>query len=413
MHVEVDLRQVVYALSDALDLVGVDDFYHGKRVGVMASEMAQAMGLDENEQGDLYDAGLLHDCGVSSTAIHQNLVHNLEWAGAQEHCQRGHTLLSHFPPIAHLGDVVLHHHTRWSDLQRMDVPHTLALRSNLIYMVDRVDALSAPHYGPAFLDHKVSIRQVIASHADEMFATELVEAFMDASHADAFWMMLEPRHIQNYLGYMLHRGMPKELDYVGLHQMATLFSMVVDAKSPFTASHSIGVAKLARRLAELFDLPSDTRDKMEIAGLMHDLGKLQIPDDILEKQGPLDGHERNIMNRHSFETYQILRRIPGLDDVAHWAAYHHETLDGSGYPYGVRGVELPLEARIIAVADIFQALAQNRPYRAAMPPGEILDNLKERVKRGFLDAGVVAKVEGQLDDCWRAAIAETEKALTG
>jgi HD-GYP domain-containing protein (c-di-GMP phosphodiesterase class II) len=159
------------------------------------------------------------------------------------------------------------------------------------------------------------------------------------------------------------------------------------------------VSRLARLLGELDCQEAEICDKMEIAGLVHDLGKLQVPDEILDKPGPLSREEKLVMNRHSFETYQILRRIPGLEDVAAWAAYHHETLDGAGYPYNLDGHELPRPARFIAVADVFQALAQNRPYRASLPAAA----MRQRADEGKLDASAVALVADNLEACWLAA----------
>ncbi len=403
MEVNVDLRQAVYALSDALDLVGVNDFYHGKRVGLMAVEMARGMGLDAAYQDELFDTGLLHDCGVSSTAIHQNLVEQMDWSGSQGHCEWGYGLLSRFSHLAHLAPTVLYHHTHWNDLARKRVDPAIARKANLIFLTDRADALAAPHYGPELLLHKDTIRNTLARYSGTMFDPHLVEAFLDISRADAFWLILEPRHIQNFLGEMLHHGLPRTLSFPELRQMAMLFSHVVDAKSPFTAAHSLGVARLARLLAELDGQDEETRDKLEIAGLMHDLGKLQVPDEILDKPGPLTVSERLIMNRHSFETYQILRRIPGLEDVAAWAAYHHETLDGGGYPYRLSAGGLPRPARLLAVADVFQAMAQNRPYRGSVKPKLILGLLRERARDGQLDPSAVNLVEHNLDACWAAA----------
>lgn len=404
MRVDVDLRQAVYALSDALDLVGVNDFYHGKRVGLMAVELARAMGLDDAEQGELFDIGLLHDCGVSSTIVHQNLVSQMDWGGARGHCERGHALLGGFAPLAHLAPAVLHHHTHWRDFARLRVEPAVARKANLIFLADRADALAAPHYGPALLQHKAGIRAALADQRGSMFEPDLVEAFMEASRADAFWLILEPRHIQNFLGEMLRQGLPTRLSFPELRQMAMLFSHVVDAKSPFTAAHSLGVARLARLLGELDGQAEETLNQLEIAGLMHDLGKLQVPDEILDKPGPLTRDERMIMNRHSFETYQILRRIPGLEEVAAWAAYHHETLDGAGYPYRLGAGGLPRPARLLAVADVFQAMAQDRPYRGSLPAERILESLRQRARAGKLDAGAVALVENHLEACWHAAI---------
>ena len=403
MDVEVDLRQVVYALSDALDLVGMNDFYHGKRVGLMAVEVSRCLGLDEAGREELFDMGLLHDCGVSSTAVHQHLVSEMDWEGAQGHCERGFGLLESMPQLAHLAPAVLYHHTHWQDFAGMDVAPDVARKANLIFLVDRADALAAPHYGPDLLRFKEEIRDSLAAQRGLMFAPELVDAFMAASHADAFWLVLEPRHIQNFLGEMLHGGQRRRVRFEELRQMAMLFAYIVDAKSPFTAAHSLGVAKLARLLGELDGQDAETCDKLEIAGLMHDLGKLQIPDDILDKPGPLSETEQSLMHRHSFETYQILRRIPGLEDVAAWAAYHHETLDGAGYPYNLSGQGLPRPARLIAVADVFQAMAQNRPYRASVPPLRILEMLRDKARLGKLDPGAVELVGQHLDACWRAA----------
>ena len=404
MSVDVDLRQAVYALSDALDLVGVNDFHHGKRVALMAVEMARAMGMGEAQQGEMLDTGLLHDCGVSSTTVHQQLVHQMDWAGARGHCEAGHALLQGFPHLAHLAPAVLYHHTHWRGFPRLEVGPDIPRKANLVFLADRGDALVAPHYGPTLLQHKESIRDGIVAHNGSLFGPDLVEVFMELSRADAFWLILEPRHVQNFLGEMLHHGVPRRLGFPDLRQMAMLFSYVVDAKSPFTAAHSLGVARLARFLGVLDGQDEETLNKIEIAGLMHDLGKLQVPDEILDKPGPLTWEERMVMNRHSFETYQILRRIPGLEDVAAWAAYHHETLDGAGYPYRLPAGGLPRPARLLAVADVFQAMAQNRPYRGSLPPERILDSLRQRARDGKLDAAAVALVENHLDDCWQVAL---------
>lgn len=404
MRLAVDVREVVYALSDALDLVGVDDFYHGKRVGLMAREVARAAGMSPAQQADLFEAGLLHDCGVSSTAMHAHLVKELDWRGASEHCIRGRDLLSEFAPFARFAECVYYHHTHWADLVRDGVERDLALRSNLIFLVDRVDALTAPYYGPNLLDHVQEVRDTIAGLAGKLFAPELVESFLRASHAEAFWLVLEPRYVLGYLERMLRDSERVLLEREQLRRMATLFSRVVDAKSRFTADHSLGVGALARLLGGWSGLADEACIKLELAGLMHDIGKLQVPDAILEKPGPLSDEERRAMHRHSFETYQILRRISDLEDVATWAAWHHETLDGGGYPYGLDGGALPLEARILAVADVFQALAQARPYRGPMEPAQILAELRRRADLGLLDARVVALVGERLDTCRQAAL---------
>lgn len=355
-----DLHQVVFALSDALDLVGVDDVAHGKRVGIMSAQCARALGWSENDQALMFDLGMLHDIGVSSTQTHLHLLQEFDWPGAQTHAELGYELLGEFPPLSHLAVPVRYHHTRWDRLQNL-VPHQLsaqqALQANLIYLTDRIDTFAAPHYGQYLFDHVDAIRARVNTVVGTYFSPELVEGFARASKAEVFWLMLEPRAIESYLRDLTANSPVSHVGMRELHALALIFARIVDAKSEFTAQHSLGVSRLARLLAEKMGVSSANCDKLEIAGLLHDLGKLRVPDEILNKPGQLDTHERQIMNTHSFETYQILRKIDGFADIALWAAYHHEEPGGLGYPFHIPEEGLSLEARILRVADIFQAMA--------------------------------------------------------
>lgn len=401
MHVR--LFDMVLALSDTLDLVGVDSFMHGKRVGVMAAKCAERLGLDQIDQARLLRAGLLHDCGVSSTAVHKKLLTDMEWEGAYEHCLLGQALLESFPPLAHLAPIVRHHHTPWNQLPA-DLDEGLCRDANLIFLADRADALTVPYYEhPEFLHLTGRTRDEIESQAGTVFCPELVAAFLEASDSESFWLSLEPSAMWPELQAMGTDLALVEMDTATLHKLAAVFSKIVDAKSPFTAEHSLNVSRISRYLAERSGLDLETTDKIEIAGLLHDIGKLRVPDEVLNKPGALDSSERATIKRHSFETYQILHRIAGLEEIALWAAYHHEKLDGRGYPFHSHEEEIPYPARIIAVADIYQALAQRRPYRAPLDQATALRYLKELAESGHLDPAVVALVKQNADECWRIA----------
>ncbi|MEN9316618.1 MAG: hypothetical protein RIS35_3011 [Pseudomonadota bacterium] len=401
----VDLRHVVYALSDALDLVGIDDVGHGKRVGIMAAACARAMGLDATEATFLFDLGMLHDIGVSSTETHRHLVAEFDWDSSQVHCEVGFELLRDFAPLAAMARPIRHHHTHWAQLTgRADIGPRDALRANLIYLVDRVDALAAPHYADrSLLMHTARIRDMIAGRRDVFFAPKLVDGFLEASAQEAFWLQLEPRGIQAAMQEMLDAHAPHAATLDELRQLAAIFSRIVDAKSPFTASHSLGVARLSRFIAERMGVPRENCDRLEIAGLLHDLGKLRIPDEILDKPGPLDERERKVINAHSFETWQILRHVRGLEEITLWASNHHEEPDGSGYPFHRRNLELPLEARILRVADIFQAMVQDRPYRRGLSAGQVLAFMRDLVACGRVEAQIVEVLAQAMPDAMAAA----------
>jgi len=389
MAIETNLRHVIHALSDALDLVGIDDVGHGKRVGIMAAECVRSQGASDAEIGFMYDLGILHDIGVSSTQVHRNLVREFDWAGSQLHCDAGARLLRRFSPLAILAEPVRYHHTRWECLREQRIDPDIARQANLILLVDRADVMLAPYYaGNAVFDHLEEIRRGVVSHVGTFFAPDVVEMFLAASESEAFWLQLQPHAWQGYANDLRREDREFPADVFQLRQLATLFARIVDAKSAFTAEHSVGVARLSRYLAEMMGVGEDHCEKLEIAGLLHDLGKLRVPDEILDKPGRLDEHEKRIMGMHSFETYQILRNIRGFEEVTPWAAYHHEAPGGRGYPFHLRGEALPLEARILRVADIFQAMTQNRPYRHGLGDADLAHFMESLAHRGDVDREV-------------------------
>jgi HD-GYP domain-containing protein (c-di-GMP phosphodiesterase class II) len=174
-----------------------------------------------------------------------------------------------------------------------------------------------------------------------------------------------------------------------VQQLSRLFARIIDFRSPFTATHSSGVAACAETLAQLARRPQRECAQLRIAGLLHDLGKLAVPTEILEKPGPLSRRERSIVRCHTYYTYRTLSTIRELGEIAAWSGYHHERLDGSGYPFHKSGADIPLGARIVAVADVFTAIAEDRPYRQGMTDPRIREVLTAMVGRSSLDRELV------------------------
>ncbi|ATX78771.1 HD domain-containing protein [Mariprofundus aestuarium] len=407
----INLHELIYSLSDALDLVGVVQIHHGKRVGFMAAECGKHMGLDPKTLDSLFQAAILHDCGVSNTSVHARLA-QFEWEQVHGHCEIGAGLLGITPPLAHLSDVILHHHTHWTKLKEMDLPEEAALMANLIFLVDRVDVLSlhAQVKDANILLGMDEINAKIVDKRGSWFNPDLVDAFLEVSSSEAFWLSLEREHVDGYVSEWISHETARPIEFEDVKSLVKIFSHIVDAKSPFTYEHSEGVACLSRYLGEQFEIPDHNCNMLYLAGLLHDIGKLRVPDNVLEKPGKLSNTEFKTIQRHSFDTFNILKRIRGFDDIAQWAGQHHERVDGGGYPYRIKESRLSLEARIVAVADVFQALAQDRPYRPAMTPSQILDILARDAGEGKLDHNVIAMVERNLDTCWIKATLQEETA---
>lgn len=330
---EIDLRQMILAIEDAVSLVGMNDTNHGKRVGYIACQLGTELGLSESQRQYLFDLGLLHDCGVSTQQMHASLVNYFDWNDAHIHCEIGYDLLKNFKPLAHFATPILYHHTKWQDLQQLDIDKNDAMMANLIFLADRIDVLAASHYGSDILLAREDVANSIIGYGESFFNPILIEAFKALKTSEAFWIALENRHITRYTWDMGQISLNSPVTMAQLKQLSLIMAYIVDQKSPFTAEHSARVANLAKYLAKQLRLSEEQCDKIEIAGLLHDLGKLRTPDHILEKQGALTNLERSIMNQHSFETYEIIRHIKGLEEIAQWAAFHHEGLNGGGYPF--------------------------------------------------------------------------------
>jgi diguanylate cyclase (GGDEF)-like protein/putative nucleotidyltransferase with HDIG domain len=157
----------------------------------------------------------------------------------------------------------------------------------------------------------------------------------------------------------------------------------VDARDHYTKSHSTFVSQAAAATASLLGLDKKSIKAIAVAGLLHDIGKVGVPDSILQKAGPLLKEEWEIMKKHPRLGAQIVEKIPGLQDILPLILYHQEKYDGSGYPDGLAGTKIPLGARILAVADAFHAMISDRPYRKRMSLPKAIDELKKNAGSQF------------------------------
>jgi HD-GYP domain-containing protein (c-di-GMP phosphodiesterase class II) len=177
-----------------------------------------------------------------------------------------------------------------------------------------------------------------------------------------------------------------------LAEVAGVFADLADLKSPFTHGHSSGVAALARGAAERLRLPPGAVADVEVAGLLHDVGRVAVSDGVWEKPGALSGHEWEQVRLHAYHSERILAGSERLAPLAPLAGMHHERLDGSGYHRGCTRAELPLPARVLAAADAYQAMTQPRPHRPALAPEQAERRLLDGARKGALDADAVGAV---------------------
>jgi len=155
------------------------------------------------------------------------------------------------------------------------------------------------------------------------------------------------------------------------------FNQLLDLRDLGTGVHSTRLAEWAVRVARKLGLPEAGLYQIEVAALLHDIGKIGIPDAILKKEGKLTDAERDLMNKHPEYSWSILRLLPGLEKASLYALHHHESFDGAGYPAGLKGEEIPIGSRIVSVIDAYDAMISNRCYRRGLSHEEAVRRLLE------------------------------------
>jgi HD-GYP domain-containing protein (c-di-GMP phosphodiesterase class II) len=412
--VEIRLSDVVGALSHALDLTGGQPRGHAERTCLIAMALAERLGMDEDTRSALFYAALLKDAGCSSTAA--RVAHLYGGDDTVAKSQRRRVDFASTPEaLAHLVRTVApgrspvrrtRHLARILAVGREGSRQIIELRCDrgaevaravgldeaaataILHVDERWDGRGAPQRlaGEAIspVARVLSLAQCAAvfwadggataacdvarRRRGTWFDPAMVDALCAMEHDAAFWATLaEPRVAASEPSARVVLADEAQIDRV-----AEAFARVIDAKSPFTARHSDGVAQIAAGLAEAIGLSKPDVRRLHRAGLLHDIGKLGVSSAILDKPGRLTDAEWAAMRRHPEWSLQILQRIPAFLELAHIGAAHHERLDGSGYFRGLRGERLDLPERILAVADVAEALSSKRPYRQALGPDEVL-----------------------------------------
>jgi putative nucleotidyltransferase with HDIG domain len=382
LHAQVPLHRLVLSLSEALDCVDSVLVDHQHRVAYVSLCVGKTLNLPNDRLVNLFHAAALHDLGLiraEDRAKRQaGRLDEIAW-----HAEAGYRLLHDNPLFAQAAELVAHHHRAWDGDDGAEVPED----AYILGLADAVALRIDPHR-PILLQAE-EISRGVAADAPAQFPTEVVDAFRTASRPRAFWLDCASDRIY---GILLDRvDWPLlSVDEVSIEPIAQTFARIVDAVSPWTATHTAGVASLAVALAERLCFSPREKQLMRAAAYFHDLGKLTVPAAILDKPGRLSTEERQIIEGHTYHTFHILNTIGGLPQICEWAAFHHERLDGTGYPFCHEGRQLTLGARIMAVADVATALSEDRPYRRGMTAEETHSILDKQVRSGALDADVVA-----------------------
>jgi HD-GYP domain-containing protein (c-di-GMP phosphodiesterase class II) len=381
---EIPIYDLVHAISEAVDLVSPLFNSHHQKVAYLSYRIAKELQLPDHEIQDIILASMLHDIGAFSIGERiKTLEYESYGVDINEHALMGYNLLKGFAPLAKAARLIKYHSTEYEN-SASNIP----MGSCIIHLADRVCAL-LNEQREIFAQVPWVLEKI--AKKNYRFHPDCLNAFSRLVKLEYFWLEVFSSSFSDFiLRRVLFSKKIKDLEM--LRNFAKVIGHIIDFRSISTATHSSGVAAVAMDITVLSGFSESECKLMEIAGFLHDIGKLTVPSDILEKSGKLSKEEFNTIRKHPYYTYAILRKIDGLEDIAVWAAHHHERHDGNGYPFQIKGEEFSTLARVMAVADVFTALTEDRPYRMGMKRGETVGVLLDMAKDGSLDKAIVALV---------------------
>jgi putative nucleotidyltransferase with HDIG domain len=447
--------EIIGALSHALDLTEGQPVGHSQRSCMIAMEIAARLDLPAHVRQDLYYAALLKDAGCSTSAARMCALFDtddralkrefsfVDWTSASDfiafatrnvapessgivragkllralrgiardakalneaRCDMGARIVRKlgFSPQAAAAVRALDEH--WDGSGRPD-----GVSGDAIPLISRIACVAQTAEVFMSADGPEAARDVVRERRGRWFDPEIADVFLSLGPDDPLWMRLADDSLAETLRDLEPATGIALADEAGLDRVAEAFADIIDRKSRFTARHSVGVATYAVAIARECGFEEDRTRSLRRAGLLHDIGKLGVSSRIIEKPGKLTDDEYAQVREHPRFTYEILSRITPFAELAGSAAAHHERLDGRGYHLGLAADGLGPEARILAVADVYDALTADRPYRGPLDPEVALGILWKDAGTAF-DPEYVAALESSGVDLIARSVPRQETA---
>ncbi|SDY21150.1 HD-GYP domain-containing protein [Eubacterium barkeri] len=392
---EICFNDVLFACSQALDyveyeLLGATD-HHSKRVAWMGMELGNALGMEDKDLIDLVACALLHDNALAeyiATELRGTDTHQRMDIGI--HCKLGERNIACLPMATNQDGAVLYHHENADGSGPFGrTAKETPLAAQIIHLADQLDvALDLGHWE----EGKAAVIQgYLSMNRDRCFSGELV---------DLFWDTFTLSDLSSLEGGALEARIEARLprrtalySHKQFRDMATLFARITDYKSASTCQHSMGIAEKLEQMGRYYGYDAEGCMDLFMAGAFHDIGKLMVPNAVLEKPGRLTVGEYEIMKTHAEKSDGILSHIEGFETLRKWACQHHEKLDGSGYFKGLSAGDLDFEERLVACVDIYQALTEPRPYKSGLTHAVAIKMMSKMVEKHQIDGGIVGDLD--------------------
>jgi HD-GYP domain-containing protein (c-di-GMP phosphodiesterase class II) len=384
---------LIRVLAQALDMVEIAyigaSTNHGKRIAVLCAAMGRCLGMGEDELSDLVSCALLHDNALTEfTLLQRGREEDSAYLGT--HCKIGQRNVEKLPFKGNIAGFIRYHHER-ADGQG---PFLLSegsypMGAELIAAADMIDAnLHLQRITPQGLP---ALRQGIADDIHRRFTGRAGSALLAVLDKELLESLGDERIVETVNRFVPAWNM--DMEDPALVPIAEFIAHIIDYKSSFTRMHTLQIANRAWIMAGHYGYDLTQQIQLYLAAALHDIGKLAVPSEVLEKPGKLNDGEFKIIQNHAVQTRALLSAEEGLGPITEWASNHHEKLDGSGYPLGKTAGDLDFNSRLMACIDIYQAVSEERPYHPRRNHAEAMVILNIMAEKGGIDPAIVQDMD--------------------
>jgi HD-GYP domain-containing protein (c-di-GMP phosphodiesterase class II) len=381
------------AFSRAFDLAEGKQPGHAQRVAYIATMLADALGATPGQRAGVFFGALLHDAGVTRAAAEicrvsgvdeesifgpsprrspEELRGTLPFAdvsaiteAVQRHPALGAEIAVALELPEEVNGAIAAHHERWDGrgFPQGVAGDNIALEARIVAVADMAEVIIGGEISSLVARRRFG--QAMTPYCESVLDADIVGKLFDMARADDFWLGLYAEDLPDVLaGFRIGADGRKSRKRV--MRFAETFADIADAKGGHTIGHSRRTADGAEKLAEALQLDEGHIEMIRIAALLHDVGLLGVPARVMSKPDILSVAEMQLMRQHPAHSEMVLTSLLGFEEIAYWIARHHERPDGKGYPDMMTGEDIPLESRIISVADVYAALTSERPHRGAL-----------------------------------------------
>lgn len=388
MSMTIRMDELIGAIANSLDIVEGDligvSTNHGKRIAALCALMGKKLGMHEDELKTLTVCALFHDNAL--TEYIRYLSGEKVETNFKLHCEYGQHNIEMLPFDTDVSGIVLYHHEQADGKGPFGKKEgEFPLAAGLIMIADTLDM--EHHFEKMPLECLPKLVAIIESRSGKCFIESAAQALIDVLDEQTL-ISLRNENINDTAAKLI----PKwhvDIEGEAMMNLAKLVTKIIDYKSPFTRNHTHQIANRAWLMGEYYGFDHLTKAKIFLAASLHDLGKLAVPNEILDKPGKLTDSEFETIKGHVRRTHDLLSSITNFDEICKWASSHHEKLDGTGYFFGKKADELDFIDRLLACTDIYQAISEKRPYHPERSHEETMAIMRKMAEMGFIDKGIV------------------------